>query len=55
MQYKVVRVLRCNIPDLPYIANLGAVWESVPGHAYLGDTTGLPVVFPTFGDLGAVS
>jgi hypothetical protein len=46
MQCKVVSVLRCNIPDLPYIANLEAGWESVPGDAYLENATGSPVVFP---------
>jgi hypothetical protein len=46
MQCKVVSVLRCNIPDLPYIANLGAGWESVPDDVYLENATGSPVVFP---------
>jgi hypothetical protein len=49
MQYKVVRVLRCIIPDLLYIANLGAVWRPVPGYACRGHATGLPVVSPSVG------
>jgi hypothetical protein len=55
MQYKVVGVLRCIIPDLPYIANLGAVWGSVPGYAYLGHVTGSPVVSPRLGYPGVGS